>query len=740
MIKQKERIKQKLYDFFTAGLIDGNSAKVLSYITDDITGVGFGKDGFVKSKKEIYEVIKSNSDQLTVDLKLELSEINISFINDKLAFANSNIIIKEKNTVVNSIFQSVTLLYKDNDWYIRTIHISPSNTYKSSDTIISNYTNDSILKFKSRIKDEALKLLNCSISGGILGTYAYSDSAPLYFINDSMLLYLGYERNEFYEKFKDNTTEIIHPSDRQYVLSIVREKLKEFKDYDICIRIQKKDGSYIRMKEHVRFTRDYDGNDVVIGIFIDITELITMQKRLEEQAVELEAQNQELIEQTNKLEEKASDLLISEERFRIALSQTNNIIFDYDIKKKVIINSSLDKDSPNYYMNKYEAKDRLFLTGKIDSNDLHLFYKTLNAVERGSCVEKCVVKVIAQNGKEFWYNISLNRIKSENNRIVKAIGIIEDITKNKKAEIMYAREEQYKKTILANSLAVYVVNFTLDKFESCEIQDSRCTILPGENYSKFVKTFASTKVNKSDGFKYLNTFSKVSVMDAFENSISELTLEYNAFIENNVSLWIESTMRLYIDVHTGEKKGFIYVKNIDKRKREELVLLKQSQSDSLTNIYNKKSTEIFIDEKLNTLEGSQTGIFIIIDIDYFKRINDTYGHPFGDEVLIKISHILKNNFRDSDIIGRIGGDEFCIFLCGMRCRKYVEELCKFICCEIRNITPPTNDLKFKISCSIGITMCNGRKMNFDEVYREADIALYKTKEKGRDGYSFYQNS
>ena len=740
MIKQKERIKQKLYDFFTAGLIDGNSAKVLSYITDDIAGVGFGKDGFVKSKKEIYEVIKNNSDQFTGYHKLELSEINISFINDKLAFANGNIIIKEKNTVVNSIFQSVNLLYKNNDWYIRTIHISPSSTYKSSDAIISNYTNDSILKFKSRIKDEALKLLNCSISGGILGTYAYSDSAPLYFINDSMLLYLGYERNEFYEKFKDNTTEIIHPSDRQYVLSIVAEKLKDFKDYDICIRIQKKDGSYIRMKEHVRFTRDYDGNDVVIGIFIDITELITMQKRLEEQAVELEAQNQELIEQTNKLEEKASDLLISEERFRIALSQTNNIIFDYDIKKKVIINSSLDKDSPNYYMNKYEAKDKLFLTGKIDSNDLHLFYKTLNAIERGSCVEKCVVKVIAQNGKEFWYNISLNRIKNENNRIVKAIGIIEDITKNKKAEIMYAREEQYKKTILANSLAVYVVNFTLDKFESCEIQDSRCTILPGENYSKFVKTFASTKVNKTDGFKYLNTFSKVSVMDAFENSISELTLEYNAFIENNVSLWIESTMRLYIDIHTGEKKGFIYVKNIDKRKREELVLLKQSQSDSLTNIYNKKSTEIFIDEKLNTLEGCQTGIFIIIDIDYFKKINDTYGHPFGDEVLIKISHILKNNFRDSDIIGRIGGDEFCIFLCGMRCKKYVEELCKFICCEIRSVTPPTNDFKFKISCSIGITMCNGRKMNFDEVYREADIALYKTKEKGRDGYSFYQNS
>lgn len=740
MIKQKERIEQKLYDFFTAGLIDGNSAKVLSYITDDITGVGFGKYGFVKSKKEMYEVIKNNLDQLTGDHKLELSEINISFINDKLAFANGNILIKEKNTVVNSIFQSVNLLYKNNDWYIRTIHISPSNTYKSSDTIISNYTNDSILKFKSRIKDEALKLLNCSISGGILGTYAYSDSAPLYFINDSMLLYLGYERNEFYEKFKNNTTEIIHPSDRQYVLSIVREKLKEFKDYDICIRIQKKDGSYIRMKEHVRFIRDYDGNDVVIGIFIDITELITMQKRLEEQAVELEAQNQELIEQTNKLEEKASDLLISEERFRIALSQTNNIIFDYDIKKKVIINSSLDKDSPNYYMNKYEAKDKLFLTGKIDSNDLHLFYKTLNAVERGSCVEKCVVKVIAQNGKEFWYNISLNRIKNENNRIVKAIGIIEDITKNKKAEIMYAREEQYKKTILANSLAVYVVNFTLDKFESCEIQDSRCTILPGENYSKFVKTFASTKVNKADGFKYLNTFSKVSVMDAFENNISELTLEYNAFIENNVSLWIESTMRLYIDVHTGEKKGFIYVKNIDKRKREELALLKQSQSDSLTNIYNKKSTEIFIDEKLNTLEGCQTGIFIIIDIDYFKKINDTYGHPFGDEVLIKISHILKNNFRDSDIIGRIGGDEFCIFLCGMRCRKYVEELCKFICCEIRSITPPTKDFKFKISCSIGITMCSGRKMNFDEVYREADIALYQTKEKGRDGYSFYQNS
>ena len=90
-------------------------------------------------------------------------------------------------------------------------------------------------------------------------------------------------------------------------------------------------------------------------------------------------------------------------------------------------------------------------------------------------------------------------------------------------------------------------------------------------------------------------------------------------------------------------------------------LLKYAQTDALTGLYNKETTEQLTDELLSEDEN-KSHAFLILDVDCFKQINDIYGHVVGDRVLQKFGKLLKSTFREGDILGRIGGDEFVVIM------------------------------------------------------------------------------
>ena len=97
-------------------------------------------------------------------------------------------------------------------------------------------------------------------------------------------------------------------------------------------------------------------------------------------------------------------------------------------------------------------------------------------------------------------------------------------------------------------------------------------------------------------------------------------------------------------------------------------LLRAAETDALTNAYNKRSTEEKINDVLQE-HPQEPGTFVIMDVDCFKYVNDRYGHAVGDKVLQQFGQILQAHFREGDIIGRIGGDEFVVFMRKQRIRK-----------------------------------------------------------------------
>lgn len=159
----------------------------------------------------------------------------------------------------------------------------------------------------------------------------------------------------------------------------------------------------------------------------------------------------------------------------------------------------------------------------------------------------------------------------------------------------------------------------------------------------------------------------------------------------------------------------------------------ESEMDRLTELYNKIAFEDTVRKKLKAMPGNMMGAFFIIDMDRFKEANDTYGHQCGDEILKKFSTVLKEVFRQSDCLGRFGGDEFVAFIEGSLTREGVERKAKQLVDAAHSIEVENTD--YHITISMGVAMYPENGANYDYLFSAADQALYQVKTAGRDGYS-----
>ncbi len=160
-----------------------------------------------------------------------------------------------------------------------------------------------------------------------------------------------------------------------------------------------------------------------------------------------------------------------------------------------------------------------------------------------------------------------------------------------------------------------------------------------------------------------------------------------------------------------------------------------ARKDALTGLYNKKTTEELIVKYLTDKQSEKFGALMIIDIDNFKSINDTFGHLYGDAVIKQLGSALRNIFQKSDVLGRVGGDEFFVFLKNHKEHDVLVKKAEQICDEFRK-TYEQNGVEVKVSASVGIATTNNT-LNFKEMYQMADIALYNTKAKGKNNFSFF---
>ena len=177
------------------------------------------------------------------------------------------------------------------------------------------------------------------------------------------------------------------------------------------------------------------------------------------------------------------------------------------------------------------------------------------------------------------------------------------------------------------------------------------------------------------------------------------------------------------------------VQNIDTEKTRLLKLQIMAESDSLTGLCNNLSFKEKVDHYLQNDGLGGEHFLMVIDLDDFKSVNDTFGHAEGDRILQLFSAKIKPLFRTSDIIGRIGGDEFAIFVKDFSQIKGISSKAQDICELVSILGGSLNE--FTLTSSIGISIYKRDGTNFLELFKKADTALYQAKRIGKGRFSIY---
>lgn len=193
--------------------------------------------------------------------------------------------------------------------------------------------------------------------------------------------------------------------------------------------------------------------------------------------------------------------------------------------------------------------------------------------------------------------------------------------------------------------------------------------------------------------------------------------------------WIKIT---FVFIPTADDldvdRVFIMIQDYSSAMAERMTNLMYARIDSLTQTWNRRYSEELI---CSRIKSNASGLFSIFDVDDFKIVNDLFGHITGDQLLKKISHIVLESITDDDVFGRLGGDEFILYLKG----DFDDCLTHFISImEKLKFNYYENDRKISITCSAGVAKIKGRRTSFTELYESADAALYDAKRSGKSNY------
>ncbi|MFA6849214.1 MAG: diguanylate cyclase [Selenomonadaceae bacterium] len=227
--------------------------------------------------------------------------------------------------------------------------------------------------------------------------------------------------------------------------------------------------------------------------------------------------------------------------------------------------------------------------------------------------------------------------------------------------------------------------------------------------------------------------------DNLTNSMDRREVEYRTLTKDGQYRWIKLTLIAYFK----DKRPYLIIgsiQDIHETKELETRLRREAERDALTGLYNKGTSQHLIELYLNAPHNQKfQQALLILDADGFKNINDTFGHLFGDAVLTDIALELEKDFRQIDIIGRIGGDEFIVLIKDIYSMDILRKKCQRIINNLHRIYKSTTQ-EIAFSVSIGIAIFPDHGTSFKILFEKADKALYNCKGNGKDTFLLYNDN
>ncbi len=236
-----------------------------------------------------------------------------------------------------------------------------------------------------------------------------------------------------------------------------------------------------------------------------------------------------------------------------------------------------------------------------------------------------------------------------------------------------------------------------------------------------------------------NLFRPDALKRAEYGQAQTMTLDFRIKGGRSHYLWVRGTLIPIQDRAGLVSRAIGIIKNVDKNKRLALEMQRKSQQDAMTGIYNRGYTEFAVNQYFFEAGKSANAALMMIDVDDFKQVNDTYGHLYGDNVLREITKKMTDLFKSPNILGRIGGDEFVVFVVNPLSMEWIEDKAWILIEKFAEAFAGQHP-KIKTSCSVGIAFAPLHGSDFQSLMEKADTAMYQAKHHGKNCYCIWEAS
>lgn len=356
---------------------------------------------------------------------------------------------------------------------------------------------------------------------------------------------------------------------------------------------------------------------------------------------------------------------------------------------------------------------------------------------RGQNLMDYIEPITDEGGQHRYGSTSKYILKGENGEVLGILGVTRDITKDYLVRQNYQKELKY---LFELPRDVYAVSYI--DIDSWRVISQRRQLISGGTIQscKTIEELAEAAVvsivdSGSEVAKFYQNFTQDFLRNIFESGRTHMVFKYERRLSDGRKHWVHNEIRFMMDVESGHACAMLSAKNIDKEKLEEQKLLTAAKMDKMTMVLNRDTTMEYIRQIFEKDDSSKHALFMI-DVDNFKLLNDTYGHIVGDEFLIDFAAELKSSFRESDIVGRVGGDEFFALMRDVSDRDTIEMKARELLETIQGICKPYADVN--LSGSIGIAVYPESGKSIEALYLRADTALYQAKREGKNKYIFFE--
>ena len=426
----------------------------------------------------------------------------------------------------------------------------------------------------------------------------------------------------------------------------------------------------------------------------------------------------------------------NEEIFHIVSEHSNRILYVYDLETKTTKpwdQENAQKDILSHVYTGIYSEENLDKNNTIFTERKDAVKNFFSNIHNGVPSGEMNVRIKLKGGQFRWYHFKYSTIFHQGKPVSAMISIY-DITEHHEHEIAYLRIKEFTESNIPGNKISLEVNLTLDHVEKIVgIPQLNYTQEQNYTFSQLLDEVFSRNLEFVKKEAALRYFSTEYFLSSYNKGKREFHNEWQIRYPLGSLHWFDTAITLIEDPYNRDIKLFLWMQDITDKKSKQLEIRERSEKDGMTGVYNRKTAEDLI---CRNLKKNVPGIFLLVDMDRLKQVNDELGHKEGDKAIKEMATILKGYFRQKDIIGRIGGDEFVVYLPGAAKNKEImtEVFGKLI--EKLNTVMVGERNDVAISCSIGCTI-EQENSTYEALYHQADLALYQVKKNGKNNFAFY---